>query len=71
MNLRRHLHSTPAMLPKSQDRQGKDFQQGRKNRTESSRGTGIHGSPHQVLSFPLHHSYEWEKISVTLSTLCM
>lgn len=71
VNLSRHLHSTPTTLPKSQDRQGKDFQQGRKSIIESSRGTGIYGSPHQVPSFPLHHSYEWEKISVTLSTLCM
>lgn len=52
-NLSRHLHNTPVMLPKSQGRQGKDFQQGRKSIIESSRGTGIYGSPHQVPSFPL------------------
>lgn len=65
VSLSRHLHSTPAMLPKSQDKQGKDFQQGRKSIIESNRGSGIYGSTHQVLSFPLHHSYECEKKSVT------
>lgn len=44
VSLSRHLQSTPAMLRKSQDRQGKDFQQGRKSILESNRGIGIYGS---------------------------
>lgn len=67
VNLSRHLHSTPARLPKSQDRQGKDIQQGRKSIIESSRGTGIYGNPHQVPSFPLHHSYEEGKDTSNLA----
>lgn len=57
-------NSLHAVLPKPRDKQVKGSQLGQKSVTESSRGTGVHGSPHQVLSFPSHHSPEWgEKIS--------
>lgn len=69
-NLSRRLHSTPAMLPKPQDRQGKGSQQRIKSIAELSRGTSIHGSPRQVLSFPSHHSPNWgKKISNLICSL--
>lgn len=53
--------AAPCCAAPAKGGQKKGSQQGRKGAAEPSKGAGTHSSPHQVLSFLLHHSKKKKK----------